>query len=74
MYSITKMVANIIRKNPIYQKDGKHDKYLVAEIQREMGFNVWSDTITRCARKIRQLRSPNNKDFTAEGNWIDYFK
>ncbi|MEK6882962.1 MAG: hypothetical protein AABY22_25280, partial [Nanoarchaeota archaeon] len=60
-YSIFKVVSDLIKKNNIYQLDGKNDRMLVAEVQREMGFNAFSDTITRTARRIRQLRSPKNK-------------
>ncbi|MAH47055.1 hypothetical protein CMI37_14605 [Candidatus Pacearchaeota archaeon] len=52
-FSINKIVLDIIKLNPIYQRDGKHDRYLVAEVQRDSP-NTFSDTITRAARKIRR--------------------
>ena len=54
-FSIQKVVADLIRKNIIYQIDGKHDRYLVAEIQRDFP-NAFSDSITRTARFIRMMR------------------
>lgn len=47
-------VRSLIYANPEYKLDGKHDRYLVKEVEREMGYNVWSDTVTREARKIRR--------------------
>ena len=54
--SIQHCTARLIRENKIYQLDGKNDKYLVAEVQRELGSDVFSDSVTRIARKIRVLR------------------
>lgn len=47
-------VRSLIYANKIYQIDGKHDRYLVKEVEREMGYDVWSDSITREARKVRR--------------------
>lgn len=54
-FCIKRKVAELVRKNKIYQIDGKNDRYLVAEIQREIGLNTFSDTITRRAREIRRI-------------------
>lgn len=58
-YSIKKIVADLIRKNPVYQIDGKNDRYLVAEVQREAGQFVFSDSVTRRAREIRNILKQN---------------
>lgn len=60
-FSIIHEVAKLIRKNPIYQLNGKWDRMMVAEIQRYFP-NTYSDSITRAARQIRFWRRKIKND------------
>ena len=67
--SIREAVGSVLTKNPELNTSGKGREVLV-EMQKIYP-NCNPDTILRA---YRQLRSPKDKDFIAEGNWREYFK
>ena len=67
--SIKEAVNSVLIKHPELNTSGKGKDVLV-EMQKIYP-DCNPDTILRA---YRQLRSPKDKDYTAEGNWREYFK